>query len=147
MIHFSYIGTRNPRSWVKIGDSWQATDDIYIRLQDDTGVKYTFHILPGFRTDFGSIPVIFRWFVPSRSETNDVLNMAFVVHDACYSSGLVHKDLADQMLHDILIDAGISRFRAKMVKWAVGNFAACHYGPENDTDDNDLFVDLKVYSE
>ena len=64
-----------------------------------------------------------------------------------HGTGLVHRDIADQMLHDILLDAGLAPWKARLVKWAVHNFAGGHYGPENDKDDNDLFVELKVYSE
>ena len=147
MIHFSYLGARNPRSYIKTDKDYQVTDDIYVRLQDDTGVKYSWHFFPGFKTDFGSVPRIARLVIPNRSDSNDILNMAYLVHDGAYSSGLVHRDIADQMLHDILLDAGIAPWKARLVKWAVHNFAEGHYGPENDTDDNDLFVELKVYSE
>ena len=145
-MHFYYDGARNPKAWIKIGDLYQATDDIYVRLHDDGGMHYTWHLLPGFRTDGGSVPAAFRWFVPSWSEDNDIINMAYSIHDAAYGSGLVHRDIADDMLRGILRDAGLSRFKASTVCWAVNTFAKSHYGPENDTNDCALFAKLQVYS-
>lgn len=145
-MHFYYDGARNPKAWIKICNLYQATDDIYVRLHDDGGMHYTWHLLPGFRTDGGSVPAAFRWFVPSWSDTDDVLNIAYATHDAIYSSGLASREIADEMLYSMLLESELSRWKAKLVFWAVHNFAADHYGPSNDTDDNDLFVDLSVYA-
>jgi len=59
----------------------------------------------------------------------------------------MHRDIADDMLRGMLRDAGLSRFKASTVCWAVNNFAASHYGLEHDTNDCSLFAELKVYSE
>ena len=109
--HFTYDGCRNPKAWVKIGDIYQATDDIYVRLHDEQGMHYTWHLYPGFQTDGGSVPLAFQWFVPKWSTDNDLINLAF-----------------------------------STVCWAVNNFAASHYGPENDRYDCKLFAELDVYS-
>lgn len=144
--HFTYDGCRNPKAWIKIGDLYQATDDIYVRLHDEKGMHYTWHLYPGFQTDGGSVPVAFQWFVPKWSNENDLINLAFALHDAAYGSGLMHRDIADDMLRGMLRDAGLSRFRASTVCWAVNNFAASHYGPNNDRYDCKLFSTLDVYS-
>ena len=146
-MHFYYMGSRNPKAWTKVGNLWQATDDIYVRLRDDSDMRYTWHLLPGFRTDFGSIPVVFRWLVPSHSDTDDVLNIAYATHDAIYSSGLASREVADEMLYSMLLESELPRWKAKLVFWAVRNFASDHYDPEHDKDDNDLFVELSVYTE
>lgn len=146
-MNFEYLGSRNPDSWVQIGSIWQSASDIYVRLRDAKGFRYTWHILPGFRCDMGSIPKCFQWFVPSYDPKNPILDVAFAVHDAAYGSELVSKELADDMLRDTLIAAGISRFRANTVHWAVDKFAKSHYGVKNDTLDNKGFVDLRVYLE
>ena len=146
-MHFYYLGCRNPKAWVKIGNLWQATDDIYVRLRDDSDMRYTWHLLPGFRTDGGSVPLAFRWFVPSWSDDNDIINLAYALHDAAYGSEFMHKDVADDMLRGMLRDAGLSRFKASTVCWAVNNFAKSHYGLENDYNDCYLFANLTVYTE
>lgn len=144
--HFTFDGARNPKAWVKIGNLYQATDDIYVRLHDERDMHYTWHLYPGFQTDGGSVPLAFQWFVPKWSDNNDIINAAFFVHDAAYASGLVHRDIADDMLRGILRDAGLSRFKASTVCWCVNNFAAGHYGPANDKEGNGAFVKLDVYS-
>ena len=47
----------------------------------------------------------------------------------------------------MLRDAGLSRFKASTVCWAVNNFAKSHYGLENDYNDCYLFANLTVYTE
>lgn len=145
--HFTYVGGRNIESWLQIGDFWQATDDIYVRLVDDTGLHYTWHLLPGFRTNGASVPWAFRWFAPQWSDDNPVYNIAVALHDAAYGSGFMHRSIADDMMRGILRDAGLSRFKASTMCWAVNNFAASHYGEEFDTYDCKLFAKLTVYKE
>lgn len=144
-MHYYYDGARNPKSWVKIGNLYQATDDIYVRLRDSNDLHYTWHLYPGFLTDGGSVPLAFQWVVPKWSDDNDLINLSFALHDAAYGSGLMHRSLADDMLRGMLRDAGLSRWRASAVCWAVNNFAAKHYGPENDKYDCKLFATLDVY--
>jgi hypothetical protein len=146
-MHFYYLGSKNPNAWCKVGKMYQAVEDIYVYLRDDTGFRYTWHLLPGFRTDMGSVPAVFQWFVPGYSKDNYLINLAYYTHDAAYASGLVPKGIADDMLRGILRDAGVSRLRASTVCWCVNTFAASHYGPENDTDNNRVFVKLTVSSD
>lgn len=144
-MHFTYKGSKNADSWVKIGDLYQATDDIYVYLVDDNHLSYDWHLLPGFRTDGGSVPLAFRWFVPSWSKDNAIINLAYALHDAAYGSELMHRSIADDMLRGMLRDAGLSRFKASTVCWAVNNFASGHYGQCNDDYDCRLFAKLRVY--
>lgn len=145
-MHFYYVRGCGLRCWTKIGDIYQATDDIIVIVRDETGMHYEFHLLPGFRTDGGSVPLAFQWFVPKWSSTNDLINAAYFIHDAAYASGLVHRNIADDMLRGLLRDAGLSRFKASTVCWCVNKFAAGHYGPENDSEGNGAFVKLHVYT-
>lgn len=144
-MHFYFVDGNGFKNWTKIGNLYQVTDDIICILRDELGTRYKFHLLPGFQCDGGSVPWCFRWFVPSWSQTNDLINAAFFIHDAAYASGLVHRDIADDMLRGLLRDAGLSRFKASTVCWCVNNFAAGHYGPENDDGGNGAFVKLSVY--
>ena len=145
-MHFYYERGCNFRSWIKIGDIYQATNDITCVVRDELGTHYEFHLLPGFQTDGGSVPLAFQWFVPKWSSTNDFINAAYFIHDAAYASGLIHRDIADDMLRGMLRDAGLSRFKASTVCWCVNKFAASHYGPENDSEGNGDFVKLHVYT-
>lgn len=133
-MHFYYLGARNQDSWVRMPSGlYQATDEILVRLRDDADYHYTFTVLPGFRTDGGSVPTAFRWFVPSWSDDNPIINLAFTLHDGVYATACLPRPFADDLLRGMLRDAGINRFRASTVCWAVNQFACCHYGPEHDT--------------
>lgn len=96
----------------------------------------TIHIKPLFRTDGGSVPKKLQWFIPGWSETNDLLRLAFVVHDACYGAELLPKEIADELLHSMLLDAGLGKIKSFMVCEAVSLFAKRHYGIVNDDLDN-----------
>lgn len=142
-MHFYYVRGCGFRCWTKIGDVYQATDDIIVIVRDETGMHYEFHLLPGFRCNGGSVPWMFRWFVPSWSSTNDLINMAYALHDGCYASGILHRDIADDLLRGLLRDAGISRLKASTVCYAVNQFAESHY--QKDEYDTAKFIKLHVY--
>ena len=132
-MHFYYLGSRNEDAWVKLPSGlYQAADDILVRVKDEYDYHYTFSILPGFVTDGGSVPKVFRWFVPSWSGTNHVINLAYACHDGVYATACMPRLFGDDLLRGMLRDAGLSRARASSVCWAVNNFACRHYGPEYD---------------
>ena len=145
-MHFEYLGTRNPDSWVTLPSGLhQAVDDIEIRLKGDDGYNYTVTLYPGLLTDGGSVPWMLRWFVPSWSETNHELNISFVLHDVLYATEYLPKEVADDLLEDMLMTAGISRLRASTVCWAVTNFADKHYGRNFDENEMGLFSRIIKY--
>lgn len=143
-MHFYFVRGCGFRNWIKIGDVCQATDDIICIVRDEFGTYYEFHLLPGFQCNGGSVPWCFRWFVPSWSSTNDLINMAFALHDGLYSSGLLHRSVSDDLLRGLLRDAGLSRFKASTVCYAVNKFAESHY--QKDEYDTAKFIKLHVYN-
>ena len=145
-MHFYFVRGCGFRNWIKIGDTYQATDDIICIVRDEFGTHYEFHFLPGFRCNGGSVPWCFRWFVPSWSPTNDLINIAFAIHDGLYGSELMHRDIADDLLRGLLRDAGLSRLKASTVCYAVNKFAESHYGQDKDGYDSRLFMKLHVYN-
>lgn len=134
-----------PYTWHKVGDLYQIDNEFKITL-DDKEFKYVITILPGFRTDGGSIPWAFRWFAKKWKEDDYRYNACFILHDAMYCSAYVHRNVADDMLRSSLRDVGLDRFHASTICFCVNNFASSHYGPENDKDDNDDFVKFNIYS-
>lgn len=96
----------------------------------------TFYIKPLFRTDGGSVPKYLQWLIPAWSETNDLLRLAYVIHDACYGAELLPKEIADELLHSMLLDAGLSKTKSMLVCEAVSLFAKRHYGIVNDDLEN-----------
>lgn len=132
-MHFYYTGSRNCDAWVEMPNGlYQAADDIIVNVKDEFGFSYTFTILPGFRTDGGSVPAAFRWFVPSWDYDRPVINLAYACHDGVYATGCLSRAAADDLLRGMLRDAGLSRFRASTVCLAVNSFACRHYGIEHD---------------
>lgn len=142
-MHFYFVSMKNEKSWIPIGDTYQATDDIFVTVRDETGMHYEFHLLPGFRCDGCSAPWCFHWFAPKWHETNDLYNIAVCLHDALYATGLMHREHADDLLRGLLRDAGFSRFKASTICYCVNQFAASHY--DKDELDTGAFVKLRVY--
>lgn len=128
----------------KVGKFYQIDSEFQISLEDDT-YRYVFTIYPGFRTDGGSIPWMFRWFAKPWKDDDLSYNGCFILHDACYASACVHRDLADDMLRSSLRDIGEDRLHASTICWCVNNFAKGHYGPENDDQDNYDFVKFNLF--
>lgn len=131
-----------PYRWHRVGSLYQVDDRFDITLDDGTHV-YRITILPGFRTDGGSIPKVFSWFVKGWSD-DYIYNACFVLHDALYCTAYVTRYIADDMLRSALRDVGLNRFRASTVCFCVNNFASAHYGTENDENDNYDFVKYAV---
>lgn len=144
-MHFYTVShTATPNSFAKVGSLYQAMHEIQVYVRGDNGMIYKFTILPGFRTDGGSVPKAFQWFVPSWSEGNVLINLAYAIHDLVYGAELMARSEADDLLRGMLRDAGLSRARASTVCWAVNTFACRHYGKKYDRWDCALFSRLEI---
>ena len=91
----------------------------------------------GFRTDGASVPFIFRWDIPNWSDSNQMLNVAAIMHDALYAErgfGLLNRDECDDMYRGALREAGIPRWKAAFVDMAVFTFGGGgeHWGDNAD---------------
>ncbi len=145
-MYLKYLGAENIDAWVTLPNGrHQAVDEITVRFEGDDGLRYTFTLMPGFTCDGGSVPWCFRWFVPSWSKDNPILNIAYCLHDGCYSSECLSRRASDDLLESMLYEAGLSRFRATTVKYAVANAASKHYGKEHDKYDDRLFFKMVRY--
>lgn len=133
-----------PFTWHKVGDLYQIDDKFDITLEDKS-YRYILTILPGFRTDGGSIPKAFQWFIKGWSDDYKY-NGIYILHDALYCTEYTARTIADDMLRSALRDYGVSRFKASTVCWCVNTFACCHYGIKNDENDNYDFVKFNVVS-
>lgn len=127
-----------PYTWTDIGGIYQIDKEFTMSF-DDRKTRYVITIYPGFRTDGGSIPKIFQWFIKGWSDDYKY-NAIFILHDAMYCTGYVSRDYADDMLRSCARDIGMDRLHASTMCWCVKNFAANHYGIENDEHDNYDFV-------
>lgn len=128
-----------PYTWHEVNGLYVIDNDFLIQL-DDKEKCYTFKFKKDLMTDGGSIPKLFRWF--AKGWTDDYkYNATFILHDWCYGSGEVAKEIADDMLRSSLRDCGMDRLHASTICWAVQHFADSHYGRMNDD------LDIASYGE
>lgn len=106
-------------------------NDVWLDFEHN-GSKFRIKVDKGAMTDGLSVPKIFRWYLPDWDDRNVLYNVAGVVHDGCYGSELVCKELADEIFYRGLLTAGISRSKATVAKYAVQYLAGLHYGRKND---------------
>lgn len=105
-------------------------NELHVTVKDEFGTKYIFTLYKGFRCDGGSVPIVFRWFMPSWNDEVPLLNVAYMLHDWLYASREMCKAYADDLLRGLLRDAGYNRFHASTVCWAVDTFARGHFGSD-----------------
>lgn len=119
-------------TFVKEGDLYVNKSSTYLNVLDEANNFYHFELFPGFITDGGSIPKGFQWFVKPWSDDNILMNLAYAIHDFCYGSECISKELSDDLLRSVLRDAGLSRLKASTVCFCVQKFAKRHYGQKHD---------------
>lgn len=126
-MHFYIQHFDNP-VYHKMDGLYVLEKDLHVTVKDKTGLTYMFTLKKGFKCNGGSVPVIFRWFMPSWDDSVPLLNVAYMLHDWLYASREMCKAYADDLLRSLLRDAGYNRFHASTVCWAVNNFARSHFG-------------------
>ena len=112
------------------GEYHYLEKEMTVVVADETGTLYKFTLYPGFKTDGGSVPWAFRWFMPSWDENVPLLCVAYMLHDWLYASREMCKAYADDLLRGLLRDAGYDRFHASTVCWAVDTFGRSHFGTD-----------------
>jgi len=63
----------------------------------------------GFLFDGASVPVGLRWIFPH----GGAKMAAALVHDYCYRTACVSRKEADKLFHDLMLENGVSKWRAK----------------------------------
>lgn len=105
-------------------------------LKSDVLLKLIFNIKSGFKCDGASIPLAFRWFLPSWDKKNHIYNLGSAIHDGLY----IHKGFmmftreeCDDILRGIWRESGISRFKAGVADKVVQLFAGGkkHWGNDS----------------
>lgn len=80
----------------------------------------------GFKTDFASIPRIFRTLIPPTGKWTN----ASICHDFLYSEGYklgISRKKADKIFYDAMIDSHVARITANIMWFCVRAFAYFHY--------------------
>lgn len=126
-MHF-YIRHFDKLVYHKDGELYVLDQDLHVTATDDKGAVYLFTLYKGFKCNGGSVPKMFRWFMPGWDDNVPLLNIAYCLHDWLYASSYMPKEQADDLLRGLLRDAGYNRFHASTVCWAVNTFAKSHYG-------------------
>lgn len=123
-----------PYSWTKTAGGDYCLDCTFsaIWLEVNTGERYRFTFYRGLVWDGASVPKIFRWYLPNIDDRNLVYTLAGLVHDSCYGSECVPREIADDLFRGTMRDAGIPRRKASFAEWLVGVFAGGHYGKNHD---------------
>ena len=126
-MHF-YIQHFDKPVYHKDMDYYVLDKELHVTVKDEFGTRYIFTLYPGLKSDGGSVPWVFRWFMPSWDDNVPLLCVAYLLHDWLYASREMCKAYADDLLRGLLRDAGYNRFHASTVCWAVENFARSHFG-------------------
>ena len=115
----------------KVNGLYVLDEDVWMDFElHDT--KFRIKVDKGGLTDGLSVPRIFRWYLPDWDDSNPLYNISGIVHDGCYGSEIMCKEMADQLFYQGLILAHKPRRKAKVALWAVENLAGLHYGSEHD---------------
>lgn len=105
-------------------------------MKSDVLLKLIFNIRSGFKCDGASIPLAFRWFLPSWDKKNHIYNIGSAIHDGLYIHKgfmLFTREECDDILRGIWRESGISRFKAGVADKAVQLFAGGkkHWGNDS----------------
>lgn len=73
------------------------------------------HIPSGFRTDFGSVPWLARWIVPTMGRALP----AYLAHDYLYCRQTVSRSYADKLMLEIMRWYGFHWLRRTLAYWGV----------------------------
>lgn len=86
-------------------------------------------VLPGFKTDFASIPKLFWNILPKDSK---YIREASVIHDWLYTYTTIYtRKEADMILRAAMLELGANRLLANIVYWSVRLFGGSHWKETN----------------
>lgn len=108
---------------------WTKNDsDTYELLAPLTYVRHddTITVPKGFKTNFASIPRIFRWLI----EPTGKHSLAAACHDFLYDQGYkmgISRKQADKIFYDAMRDSHVNIITANIMWFCVRVFAYFHY--------------------
>lgn len=124
MIQLQAIETMLPLRTLKLaGGFWRLTSDFWVRLHTSEGVIDA-KMKTGWVTDYRSGSSAVDVVVPKKG--NQAYNSIIMIHDLAYSGHLT-KNLADELLRQGMILAGIASWRARLAFMAVQAFGRGGY--------------------
>lgn len=128
--------TYNSLKYMKSGKKYILTEDLVITVESHRGnSKYVIVITlkAGFSSDGASVPLAFQWILPAWSKTNELMNVAALLHDALYGErgfNLLAREECDDLYRGALRVAGLPRYKASVVDMAlyVAGWTRDHWG-------------------
>lgn len=124
------IETMLPLCTIKLaGGFWRLTSDFWVRLHTNEGIIDA-KMKTGWITDYRSGSSAVDIVVPKKG--NQAYNSIILVHDLAYSGHLT-KNMADDLLCQGMILAGVASWRAKLAYMAVQAFGNGGYYHLTDT--------------
>ena len=148
MSSFYIVNTTNSNGkWLNTSDSHVLQKNITTVICDEYNSYYQIILDKGYRCDGLSVPVVFRWYLPSWDKDNQLYNLAGAIHDALYTlkgANMFTREGCDDIFRGLLRDSGISRAKAGLADMAVGLFAGGdrHWG--SDTWNNKDKIHVKM---
>ena len=110
-MHF-YIQNFSKLDYHKEDGLYVLDNDLYVLVTDETGAVYMFTLYKGFKSDGGSVPKVFRWFMPSWNDNFPLLCIAYLLHDWLYASAELPKMIAVVVVRGVVRVGGFNRFHA-----------------------------------
>lgn len=89
---------------------------------------------PGYICDGLSVPWVFRWFLKNWDDSNDLYNLAGVVHDALYCREgfkIFSREECDDIFRGLLRISGQDRFHASTADFILWIFGRRHWGDDS----------------
>lgn len=118
---------------IRTVDLWKLENKTAIKIITDVGT-YLYTLSPGYSTDFRSGPSIINPVIPKIG--NIKLALCWLIHDVNYH-GFLSRQQSDTLLYQMLLWAGMSKFKASCVYGSVRIFGGSHY---NHLDDDQGFI-------
>ena len=99
---------------------WRLTKPLRATINMPAGKGYRIAIDEGFLTDLRSGSDLLNPIVPKWGDWGTCV--AYIVHDALYTRHFMSRQLADELLRDMLVEAGMGKFKAALAYRAVRMF-------------------------
>lgn len=125
------IGHTPTCDYHKVNGLYVLDENVWLDFELN-GVKFRITVYKGAMSDGLSVPRIFRWYLPCWDDNNPGYNISGIVHDGCYGSEILCKDMADMLFYKGLLFAHIKPSKASVAGWAVERLAGLRYGSKHD---------------
>lgn len=118
----------------KLDEAYELTEDFHLAYQE-----HDIWVPKFFQYDGASIPP--AGYQVIGTPFNPKFMAAAVVHDWLYYTQQFPRDFADGLFHDLLVQSGVPKLKAMIMRESVQTFGGWYWG--NDADDDAYLAELK----